>query len=96
MATTIYNGLLYTTKEINRNFRIKINGIVDGKKVKFGACSDYSEENGFFDKGYFIRKQTYDDYALFCSELDKLLSNRDVVIKRVSFAFWQLYTYLHL
>lgn len=25
--------LLYTTKEINRNFRIKINGIVDGKKV---------------------------------------------------------------
>ena len=45
--------------------------------------SDYSEENGFFDKGYFIRKQTYDDYALFCSELDKLLSNRDVVIKRV-------------
>lgn len=29
----IYNGLLYTTKEINRNFRIKINGIVDGKKV---------------------------------------------------------------
>ena len=42
-----------------------------------------SEENGFFDKGYFIRKQTYDDYALFCSELDKLLSNRDVVIKRV-------------
>lgn len=33
MATTIYNGLLYTTKEINRNLRIKINGIVDGKKV---------------------------------------------------------------
>lgn len=33
MATTIYNGLLYTTKEINRSFRIKINGIVDGKKV---------------------------------------------------------------
>ena len=33
MATTIYNGLLYTTKEINRNSRIKINGIVDGKKV---------------------------------------------------------------
>lgn len=33
MATTIYNGLLYTIKEINRNFRIKINGIVDGKKV---------------------------------------------------------------
>lgn len=27
------NGLLYTTKEINRNSRIKINGIVDGKKV---------------------------------------------------------------
>lgn len=25
--------LEYTTKEINRNFRIKINGIVDGKKV---------------------------------------------------------------
>lgn len=27
--TTVY----YTTKEINRNYRIKINGIVDGKKV---------------------------------------------------------------
>lgn len=25
--------VLYTTKEINRNYRIKINGIVDGKKV---------------------------------------------------------------
>ena len=34
MATTIYNGLLYTTKEINRNFRIKINGIVDGMMAK--------------------------------------------------------------
>lgn len=62
---------------------LEVTAYVDGKKVKFGACSDYSEENGFFDKGYFIRKQTYDDYALFCSELDKLLSNRDVVIKRV-------------
>ena len=47
------------------------------------AAAPAEEENGFFDKGYFIRKQTYDDYALFCSELDKLLSNRDVVIKRV-------------
>ena len=47
------------------------------------AATPAEEENGFFDKGYFIRKQTYDDYALFCSELDKLLSNRDVVIKRV-------------
>lgn len=33
MATTIYNGLDYTTKEINRNFRIKVNGMIDGKKV---------------------------------------------------------------
>jgi hypothetical protein len=33
MATTIYNGLAYTTKEINQNFRIKVNGIVDGKKI---------------------------------------------------------------
>lgn len=33
MATTIYNGLEYSTKEINFNFRIKVNGIVDGKKV---------------------------------------------------------------
>jgi hypothetical protein len=32
MATTIYNGLEYSTKSINRNFRIKVNGIVDGKK----------------------------------------------------------------
>lgn len=29
MATTIYNGLEYSTKSINRNFRIK----VDGKKI---------------------------------------------------------------
>ena len=28
-----YNGLDYTTKEINRNFKIKVNGIVNGKKV---------------------------------------------------------------
>lgn len=30
---SIYNGLKYTTKEINRNYKIKVNGIVDGKKV---------------------------------------------------------------
>lgn len=30
---SIYNGLDYTTKEINRNFEIKVNGIVNGKKV---------------------------------------------------------------
>lgn len=30
---SIYNGLEYTTKEINRNFKIKVNGIVNGKKV---------------------------------------------------------------
>lgn len=33
MALAIYNGLNYTTKEINTNFRIKVNGIVDGKKI---------------------------------------------------------------
>lgn len=33
MATSIYNGLKYTTKEINLNFRIKVNGIVNGVKV---------------------------------------------------------------
>jgi hypothetical protein len=30
---SIYNGLDYTTKEINRNLKIKVNGIVNGKKV---------------------------------------------------------------
>lgn len=30
---SIYNGLDYTTKDINRNFKIKVNGIVNGKKV---------------------------------------------------------------
>lgn len=30
---TIYNGLNYSTKQINMNFRIKVNGIVDGKKI---------------------------------------------------------------
>lgn len=33
MATTIYNGLNYSTKEINRNFKIKVTGIIDGRKV---------------------------------------------------------------
>lgn len=33
METTIYNGLEYSTKSINRNLRIKVNGIVDGKKI---------------------------------------------------------------
>lgn len=33
MTTTIYNGLEYSTKSINRNFRIKVNGIVDGDKI---------------------------------------------------------------
>ena len=33
MTTSIYNGLEYSTKSINRNFRIKVNGIVDGNKI---------------------------------------------------------------
>lgn len=33
MATKIYNGLEYTTKEINRNFRIKVKGLVNGVKL---------------------------------------------------------------
>lgn len=30
---SIYSGLEYTVGEINRNFKIKVSGIVDGKKV---------------------------------------------------------------
>lgn len=30
---SIYNGLDYTTSEINRNYKIKVNGIVNGKRV---------------------------------------------------------------
>lgn len=33
MNYAIYNGLEFTTKEINRNFRIKINGIYNGQKI---------------------------------------------------------------
>lgn len=33
MATKIYNGLEYTTKEINRNLRIKVKGLVNGIKL---------------------------------------------------------------
>lgn len=33
MTASIYNGLDYSTREINMNFRIKVNGIVDGKKI---------------------------------------------------------------
>lgn len=30
---SIYNGLNYTTKQINRNYKIKVAGMVNGKKV---------------------------------------------------------------
>ena len=33
MSVSIFNGLERTTKEINMNFRIKVNGIIDGKKI---------------------------------------------------------------
>ena len=29
----IYSGLRYTTREINRNYKIKVAGLVDGSKV---------------------------------------------------------------
>lgn len=29
----IYKGLEYTTKEINRTFKIKVNGMFNGKKI---------------------------------------------------------------
>lgn len=29
----IYNGLEYTTREINRTFKIKVNGLFNGKKI---------------------------------------------------------------
>lgn len=29
----IYSGLRYTTREINRNYKIKVAGLVDGTKV---------------------------------------------------------------
>lgn len=33
--STIYNGLLFTTKEINFNFRIKVDGVDEnGNKIK--------------------------------------------------------------
>lgn len=33
MKMNIYSGLRYTTKEINRNYKIKVAGLVDGSKV---------------------------------------------------------------
>lgn len=33
MKMNIYNGLEYTTREINRNYKIKVAGLVDGTKV---------------------------------------------------------------
>lgn len=30
---SIYNGLAYTTSEINRNYKIKVNGLFNGKKI---------------------------------------------------------------
>lgn len=33
MSVSIFNGLERTTRKINMNFRIKVNGIVDGKKI---------------------------------------------------------------
>lgn len=33
MNNSIYNGLEYTTREINRNYKIKVYGMVDGIKI---------------------------------------------------------------
>lgn len=33
MNTSIYNGLAYTTSEINANLKIKVNGIFNGNKI---------------------------------------------------------------
>lgn len=33
MTTTIYDGLEYTTREINSTFKIKVNGLFNGKKI---------------------------------------------------------------
>lgn len=33
MVAAIYNGLNYSTNEINRNFKIKVTGIVEGRKI---------------------------------------------------------------
>lgn len=33
MTNAIYNGLNYTTSEINANFKIKVYGMFNGKKV---------------------------------------------------------------
>lgn len=33
MTTSIYNALEYTTTEINRNYKIKVYGYVDGIKI---------------------------------------------------------------
>lgn len=32
-AGAIYNGLAYTTRSINMNFKIKVNGVFNGKKI---------------------------------------------------------------
>ena len=33
MTTTVYKGLNYTTREINHNFKIKVTGMIDGRKI---------------------------------------------------------------
>lgn len=33
MKMNTYSGLRYTTREINRNYKIKVAGLVDGSKV---------------------------------------------------------------
>lgn len=62
---------------------LEVTAVVDGKKVRFGACSDYSKEGDFFDKGYFIGEQLYEDYDEFRSELDNLFCSYTVLIKKV-------------
>lgn len=37
MITAIYTGLNFTTKEINKNFKIKIYGVLDGKKINMAV-----------------------------------------------------------
>ena len=43
MATTIYNGLEYTTKEINCTFKIKVNGLPERQRKYFADTIDVAK-----------------------------------------------------
>ncbi|MDO4564627.1 MAG: hypothetical protein Q4C04_03305 [Clostridia bacterium] len=58
---------------------IKVNGTV----IRMGARSDYSNEEGFFDKCYYIEQSEYESYEEFQRITDELTGGKAVSVTRI-------------